>query len=91
MAGLWIIGGGGLAAASATLIQMWFRAQANRSFFRRRQVSSRVATIAEAMVSINWAAVACLAVAGAPAVLLALPLVALAATFAIAWLLRPAR
>lgn len=90
-AGLYILAGGGLAAASATTVQMWFRAQANRSFFRRRQVSSRVATIAEAMVSILWAAVTCLAIAEAPAVLLALPLVALAATFAVAWTLRPAR
>ena len=48
------------AAALATLIQMWFRAQANRSFFRRRQVSSRAATICEALVSINCAAIACL-------------------------------
>ena len=86
---LWLLAGGVLAAASATLIQMWFRAQANRSFFRRRQVSSRVATVCEAMVSINWAAVACLAVAGAPAILFALPLAALAMTFGAAWFLRP--
>ena len=90
-AGLFILAGGGLAAASATCVQMWFRAQADRSFFRRRQVSSRVATIAEAMVSILWAAISCLAVAGAPMKLLALPFVALAATFAVAWMLRPAR
>lgn len=89
VAGLWVLVGGGLAAASATLIQMWFRAQANRSFFRRRQVSSRVATVAEAMVSINWAAVACLAIAEAPLGLTALPLAALGVTFAVARMLRP--
>ena len=86
---VWLLVGGALAAASATLIQMWFRAQANRSFFRRRQVSSRVATVCEAMVSINWAAVACLAVAGAPTVLFTLPFTALAVTFGAAWYLRP--
>ena len=38
----------GVAAASATLIQLWFRTQARRKHFRRRQTSSRVATFAEA-------------------------------------------
>jgi ABC-2 type transport system permease protein len=42
------------AAASATLIQFWFRAQVKRSLFRRRQVSSRIATFAEAFSSITW-------------------------------------
>ena len=46
------------AAASATAIQLWFRTQAKRSQFRRRQVSSRVATFAEAFSSIGWAATA---------------------------------
>jgi ABC-2 type transport system permease protein len=45
-----------IAAASATTIQFWFRAQAKRSHFRRRQTSSRVATFAEAFSSIGWAA-----------------------------------
>jgi ABC-2 type transport system permease protein len=44
-----------LSAASATTIQMWFRAQARRSMFRRRQVSSRAATLSEAFASIMWA------------------------------------
>jgi ABC-2 type transport system permease protein len=53
-----------VAAASATQIQLWFRSQAKRSHFRRRQVSSRVATFAEAFSSITWAATAALAAAG---------------------------
>jgi ABC-2 type transport system permease protein len=58
-----------LAAASATAIQLWFRVQAKRSQFRRRQTSSRLATFAEAFSSIGWAATAALA--------LAIPIVAL--------------
>ena len=50
-----------VAAASATAIQLWFRAQAKRSQFRRRQTSSRVATFAEAFSSIAWAGAAALA------------------------------
>jgi ABC-2 type transport system permease protein len=58
-----------IAAASATAIQLWFRVQAKRSQFRRRQTSSRLATFSEAFSSIGWAATAALA--------LAVPLVAL--------------
>ncbi len=47
-----------LATASATAIQFWFRTQAKRSHFRRRQTASRVATLAEALSSITWAAAA---------------------------------
>ena len=54
-------GGIVIAAASATAIQLWFRSQAKRSQFRRRQVSSRVATFAEAFSSIAWAATAAVA------------------------------
>jgi ABC-2 type transport system permease protein len=63
------------AAASATHIQLCFRAQAKRSHFRRRQTSSRIATFAEAFVSIGWAGAAALAAnelwlaAGVPAVM----------------------
>jgi len=53
-----------LAASSATLIQLWFRKQAKRSHFRRRQTSSRAATFAEAFSSISWAAAAGLAASG---------------------------
>jgi ABC-2 type transport system permease protein len=52
------------ATASATAIQLWFRGQAKRSHFRRRQTSSRVATFAEALSSIGWAATGALAAAG---------------------------
>jgi ABC-2 type transport system permease protein len=58
------IGGVILAAGSATLIQLWFRKQAKRSHFRRRQTSSRLATFAEAFSSISWAGTAGLAAAG---------------------------
>jgi ABC-2 type transport system permease protein len=50
-----------VAAASATAIQLWFRVQARRSQFRRRQTSSRLATFAEAFSSIGWAATSVLA------------------------------
>jgi ABC-2 type transport system permease protein len=53
-----------VAAASATVIQLWFRTQAKRSQFRRRQISSRVATFAEAFSSISWAATAGLVASG---------------------------
>jgi ABC-2 type transport system permease protein len=49
-----------LGAASATAIQLWFRVQAKRSQFRRRQTSSRLATFAEAFASIGWAATSAL-------------------------------
>src|SRR5579863_882558 len=52
-----------VAAASATAIQLWFRVQARRSQFRRRQTSSRLATFAEAFSSIGWAATSALALA----------------------------
>jgi ABC-2 type transport system permease protein len=52
-----------VAAASATAIQLWFRVQAKRSQFRRRQTSSRLATFAEAFSSIGWAATAAMALA----------------------------
>jgi ABC-2 type transport system permease protein len=50
-----------IGAASATSIQLWFRVQAKRSQFRRRQTSSRLATFAEAFSSIGWAATAAIA------------------------------
>jgi len=53
-----------VATASATAIQLWFRTQAKRSHFRRRQTSSRIATFAEALSSIGWAATGALAAAG---------------------------
>jgi ABC-2 type transport system permease protein len=53
-----------VSAGSATLIQFWFRTQARRAHFRRRQTSSRVATFAEAFSSITWAGTFGLAAAG---------------------------
>ncbi|TPQ37895.1 permease [Bradyrhizobium guangdongense] len=50
-----------VSATCATAIQLWFRVQARRSQFRRRQTSSRLATFAEAFSSIGWAASAALA------------------------------
>jgi len=51
-----------VAAASAATIQFWFRGQVKRSLFRRRHVSSRIATFAEALSSIIWAGTSALAV-----------------------------
>jgi len=55
-----------VAAAAATAIQLWFRTQAKRSQFRRRQVSSRFATFAEAFSSIGWAGTAAVAAVSVP-------------------------
>jgi len=49
---------------SAASVQLWFRSQAKRSHFRRRQTSSRVATFAEALSSIGWAATGAVAALG---------------------------
>jgi ABC-2 type transport system permease protein len=78
-----------VAAAAATAIQLWFRVQARRSQFRRRQTSSRLATFAEAFSSIGWAATA--------ALVLAVPIAAIlsgsmtAALLAATWKLSPRR
>ena len=53
-----------IAATSTVQIQLWFRAQARRSNFRRRHTSSRLATLAEAMTSFSWAAAVGFAAAG---------------------------
>jgi ABC-2 type transport system permease protein len=52
-----------IGTVSAAAIQLWFRVQAKRSQFRRRQTSSRVATFAEAFSSIGWAATSALVLA----------------------------
>jgi ABC-2 type transport system permease protein len=78
-----------VASASATAIQLWFRVQARRSQFRRRQTSSRLATFAEAFSSIGWAATGALA--------LSIPMAALitgvitAAIVAATWKISPRR
>ena len=76
-----------VAACSAVMIQIWFRAQAKRSSFRRRQTSSRVATLSEAFSSILWAATAGLAAAASwfAAFTAVLALVLLATV----WMIRP--
>jgi ABC-2 type transport system permease protein len=78
-----------IATVSAAAIQLWFRVQAKRSQFRRRQTSSRVATFAEAFCSIGWAATSALA--------FAIPIAALisgaitAAILAATWKISPQR
>jgi len=78
-----------IAAVSATAIQLWFRVQAKRSQFRRRQTSSRIATFAEAFSSIGWAATS--------ALVLVLPVAAVASgvmtigIIAATWKLSPGR
>jgi ABC-2 type transport system permease protein len=61
---LFAVAGIAAAAASTLQIQLWFRAQARRSHFRRRHTSSRIATLAEALVSFSWAAAFGLAASG---------------------------
>ena len=85
-----LVAGAGIliAAAAATAIQLCFRVQAKRSQFRRRQVSSRMATFAEAFSSIAWAGTSALVAAGTwiavvPAV------IALGILLGV-WLIRPA-
>jgi ABC-2 type transport system permease protein len=78
-----------IATISATAIQLWFRVQARRSQFRRRQTSSRLATFAEAFSSIGWAATA--------ALMLSVPIAALisglmtAGILAATWKISPRR
>ena len=77
-----------LSAASATAIQMWFRAQARRSMFRRRQVSSRAATLSEAFASIMWAGAAAVLAAGTP-ILALFPAALALLVLLLAWAIRP--
>jgi ABC-2 type transport system permease protein len=76
-----------VAATSSTLIQVWFRSQAKRRYFRRRQTSSRIATFAEAFSSVAWAGSAAIAASGSWIALgpSAIALLVLAG----AWLIRP--
>lgn len=78
-----------LAAASAILIQLWFRAQAKRSNFRRRQVASKASTFCEAFASISCAGTAALVAAGNP--IAVVPAFFLAIVMAIAWGISPRR
>jgi ABC-2 type transport system permease protein len=85
IAGLGVAG----AAASATSIQFWFRAQAKRSQLRRRHTSSLTATFAEALSSFSWAGAGALAPASTWLALIE-GLFALAIV-AGAWAISPAR
>jgi ABC-2 type transport system permease protein len=79
-----------LAAGSATAIQLWFRTPMRRLMFRRRQVASRLATIAEAFVSIMWAgAAALLATGGWMALVVVLPAVVAVGSLALVYSLGP--
>lgn len=60
----------GLAASSATAIQLWFRVNARRSMFRKRQVASRAATLSEAFASIMWAGTGALLAVQSPLAML---------------------
>ncbi|WP_150524360.1 permease [Roseibium sediminis] len=76
-----------IAAGSAILIQLWFRAQAKRTTFRRRQVASKASTFAEAGASIACAGGTALVAAGSPLALL--PLALLFIVLGISWSIRP--
>jgi ABC-2 type transport system permease protein len=77
------------AAACGTSIQFWFRAQARRSQFRRRQTSSRIATFAEALSSCSWAGAGGLAAASTW--LAAIPGLISLAVLTGAWIISPAK
>jgi ABC-2 type transport system permease protein len=83
------LAGVAVAAGSSTAIQYWFRTQAKRSVFRRRQTSSRVATFAEALSSTFWACTGALAVAGSW--LAFVPAALVVAVVAGAWMISPER
>jgi len=87
--GLVAFAGVAAAASSSTAIQYWFRTQARRSLFRRRQTSSRVATFAEALSSTFWAITGAMAAAGSWFAVF--PLVFVVAIVAGAWMISPAR
>lgn len=78
-----------ISCASATLIQLWFRTQASRSHFRKRQTSSKIATIAEAFSSILWAGTASLFALGTYLAIIPAVLTVLILLFV--WWLSPAR
>jgi ABC-2 type transport system permease protein len=76
-----------VAASSGTMIQFWFRGAARRVGLRRRQIPSRIATLAEALSSILWAGTAALAAAASPLA----TVTALVAVLVLAgiWMIRP--
>lgn len=84
------VAGVAISTASATCVQLWFRAQARRSTFRRRQQSSRIATFAEAFSSISWAFASAMAASHAWMATLVLSLMAVSVLAAVRWI-SPAR
>ncbi|HWA49099.1 MAG TPA: hypothetical protein VG742_12535 [Dongiaceae bacterium] len=77
----------GISALSATMVQIWFRAQASRRHFRRRQTSSRIATFSEALSSVSWAGATAIAASGSW--LAVIPAIAAALVLYGAWYIRP--
>ena len=88
-AALVAFGGILISAGSATSIQYWFRTQANRSLFRRRQTSSRIATFAEAISSTGWAGTGAVAASGRW--MAVIPALVVLTILAGTWLISPAR
>ncbi|MCH9806481.1 MAG: permease [Alphaproteobacteria bacterium] len=78
-----------VAALSAIVIQLWFRAQSKRTNFRRRQVASKASTFCEAFASISCAGTASLAAAGN--LIAVVPGLLLVIVMVVAWLLSPPR
>lgn len=79
-----------VAAGTSTAIQIWFRKQARRSMFRRRQNSSRIATLAEAFSAIFWAGTAAaLAIGGMAALFAFIPALLALLVMLVAYLIRP--
>jgi ABC-2 type transport system permease protein len=89
LGGLVALGGVAVAAGSSTAIQYWFRTQARRSLFRRRQTSSRIATFAEALSSTLWAGTG--ALVAAATWLAVFPAVLVVLIVAGAWMISPER
>ncbi|MBU2580146.1 MAG: permease [Alphaproteobacteria bacterium] len=78
-----------IAAGCAILIQLWFRAQAKRSNFRRRQVASKASTFSEAFASILCAGTTALVAAGNP--IAVVPGVLAGIVMGVAWWISPKR
>lgn len=78
-----------IAAACAILIQLWFRGQAKRSNFRRRQVASKASTFSEAFASILCAGTTALVAAGNP--IAVVPGVLAVLVMGVAWSISPKR
>lgn len=78
-----------IAASCAILVQLWFRAQAKRAMFRRRQVASKASTFTEATASILCAGATAMVAAGEP--LAIIPALLLVLVMGTAWSISPKR